>query len=335
MTNSVTLTGGCLCGDVRYSVFSNNPNAWICSCNFCTGHTASPYLSMHCFSEEVFALEAGDVKTHSHVSTTSGRKINLRFCVRCGTYVFMTLDRYPGSLNVYTATFDEPSKLPFGSSNLRYNHAGTALSGTILPAGFEVFEGHFAPVSGPRPEPEIHDAPVPINTSEHGEGPHKGGCLCGKVRFEFDDDPHFIVVCSCRYCQKILGSGVNHECLVEPEKFRVTKGAPLTYVHRSGASGKMVEHRFCGDCGTSVFLTGERFRDVGVFRGALDRPNRIGLRSGSCAQIFLDDATPSGMVIAGIESFGQHKRAPDDTILEGKVHKHHWRIGDGVPHWPG
>ena len=35
---------------------------------------------------------------------------------------------------------------------------------------------------------------------------HKGGCLCGKSRFEAYNEPDANIVCHCRYCQLRTGS---------------------------------------------------------------------------------------------------------------------------------
>ena len=90
----------------------------------------------------------------------------------------------------------------------------------------------------------------------------------------------------------------------------------------------MLEKRFCGECGSTLWLTGERFEEVGVFRGSLDHPNRIEISPATAIQIFLREALPSGMVIAGIEAFPNHRRAPDGSIKPGHIYDQHWRIGD-------
>jgi hypothetical protein len=148
------------------------------------------------------------------------------------------------------------------------------------------------------------------------------------VRYEADEQPEAVVICHCRSCQKSLGSGVNFELLWAPGKFRVTKGTPGVYRH-AGGSGKILDRRFCAECGSALWLTGDRFEEIGVFRGSLDKPNRIDVSPATAIQIFLHEALPSGMVIAGIEAFAGHRRAPDGSINPGHVYEDHWRVGDG------
>ena len=286
---------------------------------------------MHCFTRDRFTLEAGQTQEFAYRSDGSGQMIRPNFCSQCGTKVFITVDRYPEVQNAYTATFDEPWELPHGPDSLRYNNWETAMGGTAIPAGFDVFWEHFAPVSGPAPNATVYDQAFLIEKLDHSTGPHTGGCLCGSIRFEFDVDPTLLVICHCDYCKTILGSGISHKCLVAADNFRVSHGSPGSYAHVSAGSGMRVEHRFCGTCGTPVFLTGERFSEVAVFRGALDKPNRIAVTPQNAVQMFLDDALPSGMVIAGIEVHGRQIRRPGNSHRDGTIYDSVWRIGDGPP----
>lgn len=323
-------TGGCLCGDVRYQAVIDEPNAFICACKFCQKHTGGPYLAMHGVGKANFELIRGKTRTYSHKSIASGMTIDIRFCEKCGTKIYMTLERYPAALNIYTPTIDDPSKLPHDIKRLKYNHYETAQSGTVVPAGFEVYWEHYNPVDGPKSEPTIYDEPFIIEKCDSATGAHTGGCLCGRIRFEADGIPNFVIQCHCKYCQKILGSGMNIECMFAASGFRVTNGHPKSFRHKWQSADKPVEHKFCETCGTAMFLTGESFSEVGVFRGALDQPDRIQIKPENSAQIFLDEALPSGMVCAGIAAYKQHMPAQKNHISTGTIYEHSWRIGDGL-----
>ena len=68
---------------------------------------------------------------------------------------------------------------------------------------------------------------------------HEGGCLCGKVRFELNDDPKVACGCRCQFCQRANGRSLN--------------------VH------------FCPACGTTVTVTTDRFPEAQVMMlGTLD-----------------------------------------------------------------
>lgn len=323
-------SGGCQCGAIRYRTVRHSGNAYVCNCRFCQRMTGGPYLVEHCFTKDEVDLLSGTPKTYTHVSDGSGKKVYVHFCGDCGSHLFLTLERWEETQNIFTTTLDDPKDVDYGPDTLRYLFLDSAQSGTVTPAGFHAFAGHCDPADGSVAGGVVCAAHLLDASLDPGDGPHKGGCLCGAVRFEAEGDPDWVVICHCRSCQKSLGSGVNFELLFSPARFRVTRGVPSVHRH-PGGSGKMLERRFCGTCGTPMWLTGERFPEVGVFRGALDRPNRIAVSPDNAIQIYLDEALPSGMVLAGIEAYAQHRRAPDDTINEGRVYSAHWRIGDGAP----
>ena len=77
----------------------------------------------------------------------------------------------------------------------------------------------------------------------------QGGCHCGAVRFEVTADISEVVDCNCSVCTK---KGFLH-LIVEPEKFRLLKGADalVTYRFNTGTA----RHTFCGTCGIHAFYT--------------------------------------------------------------------------------
>ncbi len=77
---------------------------------------------------------------------------------------------------------------------------------------------------------------------------HKGGCHCGRVRFEVDA-PAVIAAteCNCSICQM---SGYLH-LIVAADDFRLLTGADdlETYTFNTGVA----KHRFCRHCGIKSF----------------------------------------------------------------------------------
>ena len=73
---------------------------------------------------------------------------------------------------------------------------------------------------------------------------HRGGCHCGKVRFEVDAPACIDVLdCNCSICAK---SGYLH-LIVARERFRLLAGGDdlATYTFNTGAA----RHLFCRHCG--------------------------------------------------------------------------------------
>jgi len=87
-----------------------------------------------------------------------------------------------------------------------------------------------------------------------------GGCLCKKVRYEFESDKISGVVCACEDCQKASGSLFAYAVAANPEAFSVTSGDDvLKEFTVVGDSGKEVKRYFCSNCGTPVFAKPEGY----------------------------------------------------------------------------
>ena len=92
-----------------------------------------------------------------------------------------------------------------------------------------------------------------------------GGCLCGAVRYESAGEPSFSLQCHCRDCQRASGAAHVAAVRMPSAQFRVTQGAPKTYVAKSD-SGNDIGRIFCGDCGTPLYVQ------------VSTRPDLVGLR---------------------------------------------------------
>ena len=150
----------------------------------------------------------------------------------------------------------------------------------------------------------------------------QGGCLCGAVRYGVRSDPVRTTMCHCRFCQRATGSAFHVAPVFPEDQFGVTKGAPKTYTHISDGSGKALYIRFCGQCGTKLYLSLERFPGtVGVYGGTFDEPNYFASRSPVTRQIFLGSGRAGTIVAAGTECFWGHAVDGDDTFLKGEVLK--------------
>lgn len=77
---------------------------------------------------------------------------------------------------------------------------------------------------------------------------HRGGCHCGRVRFEVDAPAAIDALdCNCSICAK---AGFLH-VIVPRERFRLCAGEEdlATYTFNTGAA----KHRFCRYCGIKSF----------------------------------------------------------------------------------
>ena len=101
---------------------------------------------------------------------------------------------------------------------------------------------------------------------------HKGGCLCGHVRYETYGQSELTGVCHCRYCQLRTGSAFATLIYFPLDRFEITSG----YLRRHeflSESQKRWQTNFCEKCGSTVFIELEVFDGlIGVEAGTFDPP---------------------------------------------------------------
>jgi len=97
-----------------------------------------------------------------------------------------------------------------------------------------------------------------------------GSCLCGDVHYEFSGKPITTALCHCLDCQKWSGGAYTSNLVVPRKDIHITKGSPKNY-NIKGDSGKMNNHWFCGNCGSSLYTELEVMPDATCIKaGSLD-----------------------------------------------------------------
>jgi hypothetical protein len=76
---------------------------------------------------------------------------------------------------------------------------------------------------------------------------HRGGCHCGRIRFEADGEIESVLLCNCSICQR---TGYLH-WPVGPERFRLLAGDGEYATYQFGT--RVAKHHFCRNCGISPF----------------------------------------------------------------------------------
>ena len=101
-----------------------------------------------------------------------------------------------------------------------------------------------------------------------------GGCLCGSVRFECDQEQLFGgTVCHCRDCQYICGGGPAIVIAGPESAVNILQGELKSFSVK-GSSGSDVTRLFCGECGTPIFSELAVAPGVKVIKvGAFDDPS--------------------------------------------------------------
>ena len=98
-----------------------------------------------------------------------------------------------------------------------------------------------------------------------------GQCLCGSVKYEFDNPPAMNGICHCKNCQRQAGSAFSTLAGVPKAEFRFTEGEPKLYEDTDTVSGNRVERWFCGNCGSPIYSALDSNEDMIFLKtGTLD-----------------------------------------------------------------
>lgn len=98
----------------------------------------------------------------------------------------------------------------------------------------------------------------------------KGGCFCGRLRYEADATPFNQTICHCTMCRRSAGAPFVAWFSVPRSRFRLA-GEPA----RFRSSDKAIR-TFCPVCGTPItFELDAALDEVDVTAASLDEPNRF------------------------------------------------------------
>lgn len=101
------LTGGCLCGAVRYSLAGAPLARGLCHCRDCQRASGSGHVPWIAAPRAALAV----VGTTSSYATTggSGRPTTRHFCPACGSLLYGVPEMAEGVVTVYAGGLDDPS----------------------------------------------------------------------------------------------------------------------------------------------------------------------------------------------------------------------------------
>ncbi|MBC7433581.1 MAG: GFA family protein, partial [Rubritepida sp.] len=99
------LTGGCLCGAVRYVASPPFTRASICHCSMCRKAAGAPYMAFLTLPRAQFRFTAAAPATYR-----SSAGAQRGFCARCGTALLY--DDGTSIIDVASATLDAPEYAP-------------------------------------------------------------------------------------------------------------------------------------------------------------------------------------------------------------------------------
>jgi hypothetical protein len=103
-----TLTGGCLCGAVRYKVSADLIFSGKCYCDDCRKTSGSGHGSVYAVPEQSVTI-TGKL-TEFKKAGGSGQPITRRFCPVCGSRISATATVMPGVMMITASSLDDPTK---------------------------------------------------------------------------------------------------------------------------------------------------------------------------------------------------------------------------------
>ena len=88
------MTGGCLCGQVRYSANTEPAFVGVCHCKNCQKQTGTAFSVLVGIPKTAMSIQ-GQLKTF-HDTGDSGQAVDRNFCPECGSPVFTDAAVMPG-----------------------------------------------------------------------------------------------------------------------------------------------------------------------------------------------------------------------------------------------
>jgi hypothetical protein len=101
------ITGGCLCGAVRYEISASPISSFNCHCRSCQKALGAPYLAALLVPAPALKI-AGNYKEYATIAA-SGHTVYRAFCPECGSTLFGRNSAFTELRPITAATLDDPS----------------------------------------------------------------------------------------------------------------------------------------------------------------------------------------------------------------------------------
>jgi hypothetical protein len=102
------VTGGCLCGAVRYEFHGEVGTAGYCHCKDCRRTSGSAFGVSVRVPASGFRIVAGQPKGFTKLGD-SGRSVTRYFCADCGSPLYTVPPRHPDLIFIKAGGLDDPS----------------------------------------------------------------------------------------------------------------------------------------------------------------------------------------------------------------------------------
>jgi hypothetical protein len=129
MTEMTPMTGGCLCGAVRFEVTPRTKWCAHCHCSLCRRAHGAAFVTWFGVKRSSFELVAGSDDLSWYRSTPQARR---GFCSRCGSTIFFESERWADEVHNALAHMDgsidrSPTAHVFYDAHVDWVHLGDNL----------------------------------------------------------------------------------------------------------------------------------------------------------------------------------------------------------------
>jgi len=124
------VSGGCLCGGVRFTVTMPTIFCGHCHCSMCRRNHGAAFVTWFAVSRAQLAIQSGGDQLTRYASSEHGSR---SFCSRCGTSLFCVSRRYPEIVDIPLANMDGPIDRGPESHIYFDDRAGWTVVGDELP----------------------------------------------------------------------------------------------------------------------------------------------------------------------------------------------------------
>ena len=111
-------------------------------------------------------------------------------------------------------------------------------------------------------------------TADQSKPVATGGCLCGEVRFEIQDQLMDVINCHCSKCRRFHGN-VGAYTATARENLVLLRSDTLKWFHSTTDETPGVHRGFCSRCGASLFWDPRGKPRISIAAGAIDAPTGL------------------------------------------------------------
>jgi hypothetical protein len=108
------ITGGCLCGSVRYSADAEPVVQGACHCSDCQHQTGGPFTVFVGVPTDAFSIEGETLGTYNTPGADHDGETQRSFCTSCGAPIFSLSPLAPGVTLIKAGSLDDGSWLQPG-----------------------------------------------------------------------------------------------------------------------------------------------------------------------------------------------------------------------------